>query len=191
MQDPAFRRAGWPIGFGMVESANTLVVEARLKGTGMRLKRTTVHPMLALRNRVCNERWQETWQTASQQRLDLLAHRHQRTVQRQKAKQKGRSSKSSLRGHHQRFLLLHLFFLPVLPPWFLAPPGRPSIIPGNAVPLVLLNSLQKREPHPRAGIRLTYLPHYGNFRYVSKVPVEGSLCHSSAMTVPIPCAPCQ
>ena len=38
MQYPQFRRQGWPIGSGMVESANKLVVEARLKGAGMRLR---------------------------------------------------------------------------------------------------------------------------------------------------------
>lgn len=47
MQYPTVRRSGWPIGSGMVESANTLVVEARLKGTGMRWERKNVNPMLA------------------------------------------------------------------------------------------------------------------------------------------------
>lgn len=37
MQYPQFQRDGWPIGSGMVESANKNVVEARLKGAGMRL----------------------------------------------------------------------------------------------------------------------------------------------------------
>jgi hypothetical protein len=88
MQYPTFQRAGWPIGSGMVESANKLVVEARLKGTGMRWERTNVNPMLSLRNGVCNERWHETWHTASQRRWDLLTQRrHQRTVQRQEALQ--------------------------------------------------------------------------------------------------------
>jgi len=35
MQYPEFQNSGWPIGSGMVESANKNVVEARLKGTGM------------------------------------------------------------------------------------------------------------------------------------------------------------
>lgn len=39
MQYPMDRRAGWPIGSGMVESANKLVVEARLNGSGMRWER--------------------------------------------------------------------------------------------------------------------------------------------------------
>jgi hypothetical protein len=37
MQYPTYQEAGWPIGSGSVESANKLVVEARLKGAGMRL----------------------------------------------------------------------------------------------------------------------------------------------------------
>ena len=35
VQYPAFAAQGWPIGSGMVDSANKLVVEARLKGSGM------------------------------------------------------------------------------------------------------------------------------------------------------------
>jgi hypothetical protein len=38
LQYPQFLRQVWPIGSGMVESANTLVVEARLKGAGMRFR---------------------------------------------------------------------------------------------------------------------------------------------------------
>jgi hypothetical protein len=58
---PHFRTAGWPIGSGVVESANKLVVEARLKGAGMHWRRDNVNPMLALRNVVCNKRWDECW----------------------------------------------------------------------------------------------------------------------------------
>jgi hypothetical protein len=58
---PDFIRQGWPIGSGMVESANKLVVEARLKGAGMHWHRTHVDPMLALRNLVCNDRWPQEW----------------------------------------------------------------------------------------------------------------------------------
>ncbi len=35
LQYPTFQAAGWPIGSGIVESANKLVVEARLKGARM------------------------------------------------------------------------------------------------------------------------------------------------------------
>jgi hypothetical protein len=123
MQYPLFRRAGWPIGSGMVESANQLVVEARLKGSGMHWERTNVNPMLALRNGVCNERWQETWHTASQQRRSVLVqHRHQRRVQRQRAKQEALK---------QNAVELPLP-VPLLAP--LLPPNPPAMIPGTSRP---------------------------------------------------------
>lgn len=56
-----FEADGWPIGSGMVESANKLVVEARMKGSGMHWERANVNGMLALRNAVCNDRWMEQW----------------------------------------------------------------------------------------------------------------------------------
>ena len=62
MQYPAYRAQGLPIGSGPVESANKLVVEARLKGAGMHWERSHVDPMLALRNAVCNDRWAEAWE---------------------------------------------------------------------------------------------------------------------------------
>jgi hypothetical protein len=76
MQYPQFQRDGWPIGSGMVESANKNVVEARLKGTGMHWERKNVNPMLALRNAVCNDRWREMWQKA------VLQHRKLQALQR-------------------------------------------------------------------------------------------------------------
>jgi hypothetical protein len=61
MRYPTFQQAGWPIGSGPTESANKLVVEARLKGAGMHWARRNVNPMLALRNTLCNDRWDEAW----------------------------------------------------------------------------------------------------------------------------------
>jgi hypothetical protein len=79
---PTFRAAGWPIGSGMVESGNKLVVEARLKGSGMHWARCYVDPMLALRNIVCNDRWNEAWpQIETYQRQHTAAAR---TARRQK-----------------------------------------------------------------------------------------------------------
>src|SRR5712692_9072122 len=77
MQYPTYQAAGWPIGSGSVESANKGVVEARLKGAGMRWGRQNVNPMLVLRNAVCNRQWHETWATSVAQRRAL------RTSQRQ------------------------------------------------------------------------------------------------------------
>ncbi|HJZ49224.1 MAG TPA: ISKra4 family transposase [Roseiflexaceae bacterium] len=65
MQYPTFQAAGWPIGSGMVESANKVVVEARLKGAGMHWSRASVNPLLTLRNAVCNDRWAEAWQQSA------------------------------------------------------------------------------------------------------------------------------
>jgi hypothetical protein len=84
MQYPAFQAAGWPIGDGVVESANKLVVEARLKGSGMHWARPHVDAMLALRNIACNDRWDEAWpqiatalrQQAQQQRTIRRRLRH-------------------------------------------------------------------------------------------------------------------
>jgi hypothetical protein len=57
----AFRAQGLPSGSGMVESANKLVVEARLKGAGRRWAERHVNPMVALRGAICSERWAEAW----------------------------------------------------------------------------------------------------------------------------------
>jgi hypothetical protein len=77
MHYPTYQEAGWPIGSGSVESANKLVVEARLKGAGMRWARQNVNPMLVLRNAVCNHRWSETWQASVTQRQALRTSRRQ------------------------------------------------------------------------------------------------------------------
>src|SRR5437764_10333913 len=73
MQYPTYQAAGWPFGSCKVESANKVVVEARLKGAGMRWGRHNVNPMLTLRNAVCNRRWQETWTTTQAHRHALVA----------------------------------------------------------------------------------------------------------------------
>jgi hypothetical protein len=123
MRYPLFRRTGWPIGSGMVESANKLVVEARLKGSGMRWGRTNVNPMLTLRNGVCNERWQETWHTACRQRRTAcVQHRHDRAAKLQQARRDALgpdpiASPSS-----------------ALPPAPLLPPEPPAMIAGTSCP---------------------------------------------------------
>jgi hypothetical protein len=58
---PLFQALGWPIGSGIVESGNKLVVEARLKGAGMHWAENHVNPMLAIRNILCSGRWKEEW----------------------------------------------------------------------------------------------------------------------------------
>ncbi len=56
-----FQQQGYPIGSGIVESANKLVVEYRLKGAGMHWAPEHVDPMVALRTVVCADRWDEAW----------------------------------------------------------------------------------------------------------------------------------
>ena len=56
-----FRKLGYPIGSGAIESANKLVVEARLKGSGMHWLRANVSPMVSLRALLCSDRWAAEW----------------------------------------------------------------------------------------------------------------------------------
>src|SRR5205823_31094 len=91
MQYPTYQEAGWPIGSGMVESANKLIVEARLKGAGMHWEPAHVNPMLALRTAVCSERWDEAWQEIIHQQR---SHRHMQ--RRQVALTRLRSAPTSL-----------------------------------------------------------------------------------------------
>jgi hypothetical protein len=58
---PHFRRCGYPIGSGSVESGHKRVVQRRLKGAGMRWAEHHLDPMLALRDLVCNDRWDAGW----------------------------------------------------------------------------------------------------------------------------------
>jgi hypothetical protein len=90
MQYPKFQQQGWPIGSGMVESGNKLVVEARLKGAGMHWKRENVDPMLALRNIICSDRWAIEWPRV-EQRL-----RQQATQRRKALREKHRPAKQPM-----------------------------------------------------------------------------------------------
>ena len=79
MQYPLFQEQGWPIASGAMESANKVVVEARLKGAGMHWARPHVDPMLALRNIVCSDRWESDWpRIESRLRLQARRNSHQR-----------------------------------------------------------------------------------------------------------------
>ena len=74
-----FQQQGYPIGSGIVESANKLVIEARLKGAGMHWAPEHVDPMVALRTVVCADRWDEAWpQICGQLRHDHRTRAAQR-----------------------------------------------------------------------------------------------------------------
>jgi hypothetical protein len=82
-----FLAAGLPIGSGAVESGNKLVVESRLKGSGMHWARGHVNPMVALRNVVCSDRWDESWgEIAEQLRRQAQERADQRRAERAAAK---------------------------------------------------------------------------------------------------------
>jgi hypothetical protein len=87
LQYPTFRARGYPIGSGLVESANKVVVEARLKGSGMHWAPASVDPMLALRTVVCADRWDEAWpQIAARLRVDARARSRQLQADRRAAR---------------------------------------------------------------------------------------------------------
>jgi hypothetical protein len=96
VQYPAFRAAGYPIGSGLVEGANKVVVQDRLKGSGMHWAPASVDPLLALRTVVCADRWDEAWpQISARLRADARTRRqrrHQRAVDRQVAREAARTA---------------------------------------------------------------------------------------------------
>ena len=73
VQYAVFQAAGYPIGSGSTESANKVVVEARLKGSGMHWARAHVDPLVALRTVACADRWAEAWPRIVAQRRTAAA----------------------------------------------------------------------------------------------------------------------
>lgn len=59
MDYAAYRRAGFPIGSGTIESACKTVVQARMKLAGMRWSRSGASAMLTLRSLSLSDRWPE------------------------------------------------------------------------------------------------------------------------------------
>jgi len=128
MQYPTYQQQGWPIGSGMVESANKLVMQARLKGSGMHWERAHVDPMLALRMAACNDRWEESWQAGSQQ------------VQTQRARSRERLAQP-------RLLVVKLSVAWLLLQARPAPPPPPSIPLLPLSPPAMLAGTSRPSPH--------------------------------------------
>ena len=126
MHYPTYQAAGWPIGSGSVESANKVVVEARLKGAGMRWTRHNVNPMLTLRNAACNRRWHETWQAARKQR--------------QQSRQQQRSQRTQARSEQALKRLLTL--------WLRCRPSTPRPV-GELAPQLASSAAATKAPPPR------------------------------------------
>jgi hypothetical protein len=75
----SFQQQGYPIASGIAESACKLVVEARMKGSGMHWERRNVSPMLALRGIACSECWEAAWPRIwAYLRAQVRARRHAR-----------------------------------------------------------------------------------------------------------------
>jgi len=75
-----FRARGFPIGSGAIESANKLVVEARLKGSGMHWDRASVSPMVSLRALLCSNRWTAEWPALWRAYFATSRHRRPRRI---------------------------------------------------------------------------------------------------------------
>ena len=156
MNYPAFLAAGWPIGDGATESANKLVVETRLKGSGMHWDRCHVDPMLALRNIVCNDRWDEAWPQIVQ------TVRRQERQRRNQRRQYRRAALEAPAPHPM------VPSLPVTPP---APVLAPIISsPLSTQPLTQDTSTQPKQPwRPPANHPWRHMP-VGKARYKPTTP---------------------
>ncbi len=88
VQYAVFRAALYPIGSGSTESANKIVVEVRLKGSGMHWARAHVDPLVALRTVACANRWPEAWRRIS-------AHLRTEAEQRRRARRRARQPTST------------------------------------------------------------------------------------------------
>jgi hypothetical protein len=85
-----FRAQGYPIGSGIVESGNKLVIGARMKGSGMHWARGNVNPMVALRAVTCSGCWSSAWVSIWQQRRTEVAQQHHARVQRRQEERRDR-----------------------------------------------------------------------------------------------------
>jgi hypothetical protein len=97
VQYPTFRAQGYPIGSGIVESANKVVVQDRLKGSGMHWAPAHVDPMLALRTVVCADRWDEAWpQISARLRATARARSHALQAERRAARAAAQAAAQTL-----------------------------------------------------------------------------------------------
>ena len=140
MQYPRYQQWGWPIGSGSVESSHKYVVQARLKGAGMRWERSHVNPMLALRTQVCHDRWDEAW-------VRTCERRGQQRMQK-------RISRQELRLDHAKLQLQQLILRMIL----LASPPLPKPVPPKPVSYSSLSaSPRSRQPAPNHPWRRPFL----------------------------------
>ena len=93
IQYAGFAEKGYSIGSGAVESGNKLVVEARLKGSGMHWAPENVNPMVALRTVACSDRWEEAWPQISER---LRERTQERALCRQVTRRNAKTARDAL-----------------------------------------------------------------------------------------------
>jgi len=120
MQYQQYQADGWPIGSGIAESGNKLVVQARLKGAGMHWARPQVNAMLALRTTLCSDRWTQDWHV-------VRAGWRTCRIQRFRTRSQAALARASLRLQ-QTFWQ---FPLPFILAWFPSPPPTPTAPKGR------------------------------------------------------------
>jgi hypothetical protein len=120
MQYAQYQADGWPIGSGIAESGNKLVVQARLKGAGMHWERTCVNAMLVLRTTLCRDRWTQDWPIIGACWQTSRTHRFRTRSQAALTKAAGRLQQTFLRFP----LPFVLACFPAPPPTSIAPKGR-------------------------------------------------------------------
>jgi hypothetical protein len=140
-----FQAQGLPIGSGSVESANKLVVEARLKGSGMHWARSHVNALVALRTIACSDRWTEAWP-------QIESHLRQQVRQTRRQRQRAHRSPPTATGSTPA--------VPTRSPATPQPSGRrhsPSIVNGRPTALhpwkkrlALSSAKQAHAPHPNS-----------------------------------------
>ena len=57
-------------------AANKVVIRVRMKRAGMRWRADNVNPMAAMRNLVCNQRWESDWPLITIARVSMRARSH-------------------------------------------------------------------------------------------------------------------
>lgn len=125
MPSPRSQDAGWPTGSGLVERANTLVMQARLTGPGMHGAPSHVNPMLSFRNAVCNDRWREAWEASS-----AVAHTQRRNARLAQAQERQPQATHGFVLAWARFLLPRSSPAMSVPPAPL-PPEPPRMVTGR------------------------------------------------------------
>jgi hypothetical protein len=176
MQYPQFQADGWPIGSGSVESGNKVVMQARLKGAGMRWRPSNVNPMLALRTVVYNERWSESWQQPQHWRKESQDRRRKQRCQLRREQLLQR-----LKEQLVRLYLLSPRPTPASPPS--TPKGRTE---GQRrwgrqpfLPKLFIYVMQKNEWHP---------PRYGNSDAPSSFTYPWLSCPAYLLSPALPTA---